>query len=91
MRFRTDLFWLEEFDDLMKKYPNFKFDLVLSKPGADWTGCRGHVNDCLVVHHQAWTGGSAYLCGNQMMIAEVAELLENLGLEKSQIYFEQFY
>lgn len=91
MRYETDLFWLDEFADLEKKYPNFKPNIVLSKPEATWQGCRGHVNDCLVSHYQSWGEEAAFLCGNQGMITEVAELLEEKGLSHDRIYFEKFY
>lgn len=91
MRHFSDLFWHEELKALEARFANFHFNLVLSKPDPNWTGCRGHVNDCLIEEYQTWRGWSAYLCGNQMMIQEVNKLLVSRGITPNQVYFEQFY
>lgn len=91
MRYRADLFWQDEFEELAQRYPNFRYDIVLSKPDEDWTGCRGHVNDCLVGHYEAMADTAVFLCGNQGMITEVAKLLEEKDLSGDRIYFEKFY
>lgn len=79
MRHLKDMFWKEEFEALAVKYPNFKFDLVLSQPEEGWMGCTGHIQDCLVSHEQydQWEG---YVCGNPGMVEEVREKLRELGL-----------
>ena len=43
MRRQEDCFWIEDFDNLEKEYPNFKWDLVLSNPPSDWPLHSGHV------------------------------------------------
>lgn len=91
MRFETDLFWVEEFKELEKKFTNFKFDVVLSKPTETWNYCSGHVNDCLIKHQGDWRGWEAYLCGNQRMIAEVSALLQLKKIPRDKVYFEKFY
>jgi phenol hydroxylase P5 protein len=91
MRFTEDLFWVDEFKDLENRFPNFKMDVVLSKAGEGWIGCRGHVNDCLTSHQDSWSGWSAYLCGNQKMIVGVNKLLLEKGVGQNQVFFEQFY
>ena len=47
MRCEEDVFWQEEFEALERKHKNFKFDLVLSRPGGSWQGRKGHVTDVL--------------------------------------------
>ncbi|MBI1871958.1 hypothetical protein HYS10_00910 [Candidatus Collierbacteria bacterium] len=91
MRHEEDLFWIDEFKELEKNYPNFKFDIVLSKPTAEWYACSGHVGDCLIKHRPSWEGWEAYLCGSQQMIADVAVLLEKLKVKKEDIHFEKFF
>lgn len=43
MRRQEDCFWVEDFDNLEKEYPNFKWDLVLSRPPQNWPLHSGHV------------------------------------------------
>ena len=91
MRYEEDLFWLDEFKKLEVDHPNFKFDVVLSRPPQEWYACSGHVNDCLVKHGASYLGWEAYLCGNQQMIAEVTDLLLKLGVRQEDIHFEKFF
>lgn len=91
MRHIKDLFWVDDFKELARAFPNFKFDVVLSQPEGEWRACSGHVNDCLMKHKPDWEGFEAYLCGSQQMIADVAVLLEKLGVQKKDIHFEKFF
>ncbi len=43
MRQQEDCFWIEDFDNLEKEYPNFKWDIVLSRPPQNWPLHSGHV------------------------------------------------
>jgi len=45
MRRQEDCFWVEDFDNLEKEYPNFKWDLVLSRPPENWPLHSGHVTE----------------------------------------------
>jgi Na+-transporting NADH:ubiquinone oxidoreductase subunit F len=89
MRFEGP-FWEDEFNKLSEDYSNFKFDLVISKPSEAWTGCRGHVTDCLAVY-PSLTQKSYYICGNQHMIMDVSQFLTERGVPSQNIFFEKFY
>jgi len=90
MRFETDLYWIGEMDRLQREYDNFHFKIVLSKPGEDWPGERGHVGD--VIEKKSINGkeNNAYLCGNPEMISEVKEILVNNGVPDGQILYERY-
>ena len=91
MRYEEDLFWIDEFKKLEADHPNFKFDVVLSKPTKEWYACSGHVNDCLIKHRVSWEGWEAFLCGNQEMIEEVVATLSGLGVRREDVHFEKFF
>lgn len=91
MRYEEDLFWIDEFKKLEIDHPNFRFDVVLSKPTKDWSACSGHVNDCLMKHRANWEGWEAYLCGSQQMVADVNAVLMKLGIKQEEIRFEKFF
>lgn len=99
MRYPEDCFWIEDFDQLEKEYPNFKWDLVLSKPPEAWPLHSGHVTPHLVryVEQSGSPGGpgprpfSFYLCGSQNMIVDVSTELEQAGINKAQIHYEKFF
>ena len=90
MRYEKDLFWVDHFRNLESEFPNFQVDIVLSKEDS-WSGCTGHIQDCLEKHQNSWKGWEAYLCGNKKMIGDVKGLLEQKGVDEKSIHFEKFY
>ena len=97
MRNQEDCFWTEDFDELEKDSPNFKWDLVLSNPPADWPLHSGHVtqhvldfvNQSLTINHQP--SMCFYLCGNKLMIDEVSTKLKETGITGEHIHTEKFF
>ena len=87
MRFLKYAFWKEEFEELARLHPNFKFDLVLSKPEEGWMGCTGHIQDCLVKHHPDLGGEVAYVCGNREMVEDVVAMMDKKGVK---VFHEKF-
>lgn len=90
MRQADHLFWLEEFEQLMQAFPNFKLHLVVSQPPAEWTLCRGRVTDCLSVHDFPVQAGY-YLCGSQPMIVDVMAQLQTKGVPSTLVHHEKFF
>lgn len=85
------LFWTEDFSSREKKYPNFDYDVTISKPLGEWKGCVGRVTDCLVNHYDTFEGMEFYLCGSQAMINDVTQYLAEKGVTPEKIHFEKFY
>lgn len=95
MRNVSDLFWVDNFGRLMEDYPNFVFDLVLSKPIEGWELCSGHVQDCLMRDFPPSTGSGlegweAYVCGKTELVIDVAKKLEELKMKKENIFHEKY-
>lgn len=90
MRYAEDLFWEDDFRMLENEYPNFHFDLVLSKPPEGWPMCSGHINDCLIKHYQDFSRTGFYMCGNNQMIEDISELLAQKGVTPEFIHHERF-
>lgn len=92
LRSETDIYWLDNLERLVEEYPNFVFDLVLSKPSEGWELCSGHVQDCLRRDFSSaglteWEG---YVCGSPTMVAETTQVLTELKMETTKIYHEKF-
>jgi len=92
MKSEKDLFFVDNLERLAEEYPNFVYDIVLSKPGKDWDLCSGHVQDCLQRDFATsilsdWEG---YVCGNPSMVEEVCTLLPSLGMKLTSIHREKF-
>ncbi len=91
MRHETELFWLEDLEDLNERYPNFEFYPIISQPQGDWPLSVGHVTDLTLAHHFSPNTGF-YLCGNKNMIDDVSQILtEKKQVDPSFIHFERYY
>ncbi len=95
-RSRDELFYVEEFDDLAQRHPNFRWTPALSEPGSDdaWKGEVGFIHDVVfrsyLKHHPAPEDCEYYLCGPPLMIEAVYAMLESCGVEHSSIFNDDF-
>jgi len=91
-----EAFYVEEFDELAQQHENFSWHLALSDPLPEdnWTGPVGFIHTVLYEHylkdHAAPEDCEYYLCGPPMMNAAVTRLLEDLGVEKENVLFDDF-
>ncbi|MBI3887973.1 acetate--CoA ligase family protein, partial [Candidatus Microgenomates bacterium] len=91
LRFNNDVLWQNVFTDLAEKHPNFKFNLVLSKPDGSWAGLQGHVTDYLKVHFPDLSKNAVYSCGNKHFIIDATEVAKTCGCPPERIYSEKFF
>ncbi len=95
-RSARELFYQEHFEGLEKEFPNFKFNLALSEPLPEdnWTGYTGFIHLVLLEEylskHPAPEDIEYYICGPPMMNAAVFQMLDELGVEKDNIYYDDF-
>lgn len=87
---RDELMFTQEFAEIEKALPNFKFVPVLSREKEDWTGERGRVTDMIEKYLDHGESAEAYLCGSPKMIDSVVELLEQKGMAAEHIYYDKF-
>jgi Na+-transporting NADH:ubiquinone oxidoreductase subunit F len=91
-----EAFYIEEFDRLAAEHENFSWHLALSEPLEEdhWEGPVGFIHEVLYEHflkdHPAPEDCEYYLCGPPLMIAAVTHLLEDLGVEKDNVLFDDF-
>jgi Na+-transporting NADH:ubiquinone oxidoreductase subunit F len=91
-----ELFFLDEFRGLEKKYDNFAFYISLSQPSPNdaWDGMTGYIHQCLYDHyldkHEDPGEIEYYLCGPPPMIDAVVEMLDRLGVEPEMIAYDKF-
>ncbi len=89
MREVSDLFWLDYFEELHKNYPNFTYDITLSRPPEGWTLCKGRVTNCLTVH-ELLPNAHYYICGNPNMIEDSMKVLKERGITDDHMHHEKF-
>ena len=94
-----EAFFLEDFWELEKEYPNFHMHLSLDQPDpvADAEGVKYYqgfavncIRDTYLKNHEAPEDCEYYLCGPPMLIKTVTDYLDSLGVEKDAIRFDDF-
>lgn len=94
-----EVFFLNDFLELEKEYPNFHFHLALDRPDpkADGLGIKytaGFIapvmGDTYLKAHEEPEDIEYYLCGPPMMAKTVLDLLYSLGVEDEMIHFDNF-
>jgi Na+-transporting NADH:ubiquinone oxidoreductase subunit F len=91
-----EAFYVEELDELAATHENFSWHLALSDPlpEDEWTGLVGFIHNVLYENylkdHPAPEDCEYYMCGPPMMTAAVERLLDDLGVEKENILFDDF-
>jgi Na+-transporting NADH:ubiquinone oxidoreductase subunit F len=89
-------FFMDDFLDIEKKFPNFKYTLALSEPAPEdnWTGPVGFIHNVALSeylkNHEDPTEIEYYMCGPPMMIDAVVNMLHSLGVEDEMIAFDKF-
>ena len=95
----SEVFYLEDFLQLEKDFPNFHFHLALDRPDpvADEAGVKytaGFVapvmRDTYLGQHEAPEDCEYYMCGPAMMSQTVNEVLDSLGVDPSSIHYDNF-
>lgn len=95
----NEVFYLDDFLQLEKDFPNFKFHLALDRPdpAADAAGVKytpGFVHqvifDTYLKDHPAPEDIQYYMCGPGPMSAAVNKMLDSLGVEPESIHYDNF-
>ena len=95
-RSSRELFYVDEFREIEKNFPNFKLNIALSEPLPEdnWSGYVGFIHQVLHDHylkdHPAPEDCEYYICGPPMMLQAVLKMLDNLGVEPENIAFDDF-
>jgi Na+-transporting NADH:ubiquinone oxidoreductase subunit F len=95
----NEVFYLDDFRQLEKDFPNFHFHLALDRPdpAADAAGIpytAGFVHnvmyDTYLKGHKAPEDIEYYMCGPGPMSAAVVNMLDNLGVAPENILYDDF-
>ena len=95
----NEVFYLQDFLQLEKDFPNFHFHLALDRPdpAADEAGVKytaGFVHDVMyktyLKDHESPEDIEYYMCGPGPMSNAVNNMLYNLGVEPESIHYDNF-
>ena len=89
-RYEADILYNEEWQALLKKYPNFHFIPTVSR-GKNWTGETAYVQEIVKREFRGKTEGyDFYGCGLVPMCQQLKAALIEMNIPKERIHFEQF-
>ena len=95
----NEVFYLDDFLNLEKEFPNFKFHLALDRPdpAADAAGVKytpGFVHqviyDTYLKNHESPEDIEYYMCGPGPMSNAVNGMLDSLGVDPASIHYDNF-
>ena len=95
----VEAFYLEDFAEIEKEFPNFKFYLALDRPdpAADAAGVpytAGFVHNVMyetyLKNHDTPEDIKYFMCGPPMMVSSVNNLLDSLGVDPSNVFYDNF-
>ena len=95
----VEAFYLEDYAEIEKEFPNFHFHLALDRPDpkADEAGVKyvpGFVHNVMyetyLKTHDAPEDIKYFMCGPPMMVNAVVNLLDSLGVQPESILYDNF-
>ena len=95
-RSKDEIFYEEDFRELERNFPNFKFNIALSEPLKEdhWDGLKGFIHQVLydnyLSKHEEPEEIEYYFCGPPLMNSAVEKLLYDLGVPDEMIAFDDF-
>ncbi len=95
-RSKREMFYVEDFDMLQAENDNFEWHVALSDPMPEdnWTGYTGFIHNVLrdnyLKDHPAPEDCEYYMCGPPMMNSAVIAMLEDMGVERDNIFLDDF-
>jgi Na+-transporting NADH:ubiquinone oxidoreductase subunit F len=91
-----EMFYVEDYDGLQAENENFTWHTALSDPQPEdnWEGLTGFIHNVLfeqyLKDHPAPEDCEYYMCGPPMMNAAVIKMLVDLGVERDNIFLDDF-
>jgi Na+-transporting NADH:ubiquinone oxidoreductase subunit F len=95
-RSKNEIFYEEDFRTIEREFPNFSFHIALSEPLPEdnWTGYVGFIHqvifDNYLNEHEAPEDIEYYMCGPGPMSNAVKKMLDDLGVPKEMLMFDDF-
>lgn len=94
-----EAFYLEDYAEIEREFPNFHFHLALDRPdpAADAAGIpyvagfvHNVMNETYLKNHEAPEDIKYFMCGPPMMVASVNGLLDSLGVDPANVFYDNF-
>lgn len=90
VRHESHLLYRQEFEEMARELPQFRFWPTLTQPGPEWSGRIGRVQAHLSEAIGERRDIDIYLCGLQPMVDDVRQILKGMGFDRKQIRYEKY-
>ena len=90
VRYESHLLYRQEFEEMARAHPNFRFWPTLTRPDAAWKGRSGRVQAHLAEAIGGRRDVDFYLCGLKEMVDETRAILKGQGFDRKQIFYEKY-
>jgi ferredoxin-NADP reductase len=90
VRHESHLLYRQEFEEMARHFPRFRFWPTLTQPGPAWTGRTGRVQAHLAEAIGERKDIDLYLCGLKPMVDDVRQILKGMGFDRKQIRYEKY-
>jgi CDP-4-dehydro-6-deoxyglucose reductase len=90
VRHESHLLYRQEFEEMERECPQFRFWPTLTQPGPDWRGRTGRVQTHLIEAIAERKDIDIYLCGLRPMVDDVRQVVKGMGFDRKQIRYEKY-
>jgi len=93
VRHEPSLMYRTEFEEMARRYANFRFMPTLTRPGETWPGRTGRVQEHLkeaIGDRIDLSNVDVFLCGLKAMVDDVRNILKGMGFDRKQILYEKY-
>jgi NAD(P)H-flavin reductase len=88
VRYDNEILFKDEFEELAKQNPNFKYIQIVSRPSENWQGRTGHVQDNFDMVDV--NNSNVFICGLPAMFEGAKSKLIEMGMKEEDIFHEVF-
>lgn len=90
-RTENDIAFKREFEEMQQENKNLKVIFIVNQASSQWKGATGVVTaDLIKKELPDYKENQFYVCGPPPMVTVMQALIENIGLQKSQLKLEYF-
>jgi ferredoxin-NADP reductase len=90
VRHEHSLMYRNEFEEMARRLPQFRFWPTLTRPEPSWTGRTGRVQTHLSEAIGERRDVDVFLCGLKAMVDDVRHILKDMGFDRKQILYEKY-
>jgi len=92
VRKMADVMYMEEFQQLASRMPNFQMHYALSEPkhSPQWKGETGFIHQSVAKHLEAGGRRQVFLCGPPLMVEATLKVLDEKEVSRDRIFYDEF-